>query len=71
MESVEEIKRNIRQGLRVVPPEKLTISPDCGLKLLPRDIAYGKTENMVTAVREVEAEIDSGEIDLENPLADD
>ena len=71
VESVEEIKRNIRQGLRVVPPEKLTISPDCGLKLLPRDIAYGKTENMVTAVREVEAEIDSGEIDLENPLADD
>jgi len=26
---------------------------------------------MVTAVREVEAEIDAGEIDLENPLADD
>ncbi|QKG93021.1 methionine synthase [Halorubrum salinarum] len=71
VESVEEIKRNIRQGLRVVPPEKLTISPDCGLKLLPRDIAYGKTENMVTAVREVEAEIDSGEIDVENPIADD
>ena len=71
VESVEEIKRNIRQGLRVVPPEKLTISPDCGLKLLPRDIAYGKTENMVTAVREVEAEIDSGEIDVDNPLADD
>jgi len=37
IESVEEIKANIRQGLRVVPPEKLTISPDCGLKLLPRD----------------------------------
>ncbi|ELZ55196.1 MULTISPECIES: methionine synthase [Halorubrum] len=71
VESVEEIKRNIRQGLRVVPPEKLTISPDCGLKLLPRDIAYGKTENMVTAVREIEAEIDAGEIDLDDPLADD
>ncbi|MEZ3162630.1 methionine synthase [Halorubrum sp. RMP-47] len=71
VESVKEIKRNIRQGLRVAPPEKLTISPDCGLKLLPRDIAYGKTENMVTAVREIEAEIDAGEIDLDNPLADD
>ncbi|QAU13723.1 methionine synthase [Halorubrum sp. BOL3-1] len=71
VESVEEIKQNICQGLRVVPPEKLTISPDCGLKLLPRDVAYGKTENMVTAVREVEAEIDAGEIDLDNPLADD
>ncbi|WP_280535699.1 methionine synthase [Halopenitus sp. POP-27] len=71
VESVAEIKRNIKQGLRIVPPEKLTISPDCGLKLLPREIAYGKTENMVTAVREVEAELDAGEIDLENPLADE
>jgi 5-methyltetrahydropteroyltriglutamate--homocysteine methyltransferase len=71
IEPVEEIKQNIRQGLRVVPPEKLTISPDCGLKLLPREVAYGKTENMVTAVREVEAEIDAGEIDPDNPLADD
>jgi len=70
VESVEEIKANIRQGLRVVPPEKLTISPDCGLKLLPREIAYGKTKNMVTAAREVEAEIDSGEIDVDNPLDD-
>ena len=71
IEPVEEIKANIKQGLRVVPPEKLTVSPDCGLKLLPREIAYGKTENMVTAVREIEAEIDAGEIDLDNPLADD
>jgi 5-methyltetrahydropteroyltriglutamate--homocysteine methyltransferase len=70
IEPVEEIKENVRQGLRVVPPEKLTVSPDCGLKLLPREIAYGKMENMVTAVREVEAEIDAGEIDVENPLDD-
>ncbi|MES3161653.1 MAG: methionine synthase, partial [Halorubrum sp.] len=56
---------------RVVPPEKLTVSPDCGLKLLPREIAYGKMENMVTAVREVEAEIDAGEIDLDAPLTDE
>jgi 5-methyltetrahydropteroyltriglutamate--homocysteine methyltransferase len=68
VESVEEIKQNILQGLKVVPPEKLTISPDCGLKLLPRKIAYGKMENMVKATREVEAELDAGEIDLADPL---
>ncbi|WP_318569190.1 methionine synthase [Salinigranum marinum] len=68
VEPVEEIKRNIRQGLKVVPPEKLTVSPDCGLKLLPRDVAYGKMRNMVTATREIEAELDAGEIDLANPL---
>ncbi len=63
VESVEQIKENIRQGLKVVPPERLTVSPDCGLKLLPREVAYGKTENMVRAAREVEAELDAGEID--------
>jgi 5-methyltetrahydropteroyltriglutamate--homocysteine methyltransferase len=64
VESVEEIKENILKGLEVVPPERLTVSPDCGLKLLPRDAAYGKMENMVQAAREVEAELDAGEIDV-------
>jgi len=64
VESVEEIKQNIEQGLKVVPPEQLTVSPDCGLKLLPRDAAYQKTENLVTAAREVEAELDAGEIEV-------
>jgi len=68
VEPVAAIKRNVRQGLRIVPPDKLTISPDCGLKLLPREVAYAKTENMVTAAREVEAEIDAGEIDVDAPL---
>jgi 5-methyltetrahydropteroyltriglutamate--homocysteine methyltransferase len=67
VEPVEEIKANIEQGLKVVPPEKLTISPDCGLKLLPREVAYQKMENMVTAAREVEAELDAGEIDVDAP----
>jgi len=68
VEPVEEIKENILQGLRVVSPEQLTVSPDCGLKLLPREIAYGKTENMVEAARQVEAELDAGEIDVEEPV---
>jgi len=64
-ESVEQIKENIKKGLEVVPPERLVVSPDCGVKLLPRDVAYGKMENMVKAAREVEAELDAGEIDVE------
>jgi 5-methyltetrahydropteroyltriglutamate--homocysteine methyltransferase len=64
VESVAEIKQNIVEGFKIVPPEELTVSPDCGLKLLPRDVAYGKMENMVQAVREIEAELDAGEIDL-------
>ncbi|SNZ04251.1 5-methyltetrahydropteroyltriglutamate--homocysteine methyltransferase [Natronoarchaeum philippinense] len=64
VESVEQIKENIKKGLEVVPPERLVVSPDCGVKLLPRDVAYGKMENMVKAAREVEAELDAGEIDV-------
>jgi len=69
VESVAEIKGNIRKALEVVPPERLTVSPDCGLKLLPREVAYGKMANMVQAAREIEAELDAGEIDLESPAA--
>jgi 5-methyltetrahydropteroyltriglutamate--homocysteine methyltransferase len=32
------------------------------MKLLPREVAYRKMENMVQAAREVEAELDAGEI---------
>ncbi len=68
IEPVEQIKDNIEQALSVVPPEKLTVSPDCGLKLLPREIAYGKTKNLVTATREIEAELDAGEINIPAPV---
>ncbi|MCL7416271.1 MAG: methionine synthase [Halalkalicoccus sp.] len=64
VESVAEIKENILKGLEVVPADRLTVSPDCGLKLLPREVAYEKMANMVQAAREVEAEIDRGEIEV-------
>ena len=66
VESVDEIERNIRRGLEVVPPERLTVSPDCGLKLLSREAAYGKMANMVEAARSVEAKLDAGEIAVGN-----
>ena len=68
VETVEEIKGYIRNGLTVVPPDRLTVSPDCGLKLLPRDVAYQKMANMVTAAREIEADLDAGRLDPEQPL---
>jgi 5-methyltetrahydropteroyltriglutamate--homocysteine methyltransferase len=68
IESVEEIQSNIRNALEIVPPDRLTVSPDCGVKLLPREVAYGKMENMVQATREVEQELDAGEIEVEAPV---
>ncbi|MDY6774872.1 MAG: methionine synthase [Halobacteria archaeon] len=56
VESVEEIKQNIEKGLEVVPPEDLWVNPDCGVKLLPRDVAYQKMKNMVDAADELREE---------------
>lgn len=67
VESVATIRDRIEQGLTVVPPDQLTISPDCGLKLLPRESAFAKMSNMVTAAREVEAALDAGEIQVDVP----
>jgi len=64
-ESVEQIEENILKGLEVVPPEQLVVSPDCGVKLLPREVAYGKMANMVEAARNVEAALDEERIDIE------
>ena len=39
-------RTGIRAALHVVPPERLVVLPDCGLKYLPRDVAYGKMRAM-------------------------
>ncbi|WP_336025131.1 methionine synthase [Halobellus salinisoli] len=70
VESVAEIKSNIEEGLKVVSPDRLSVSPDCGVKLLPREVAYEKISNMVTAAREVEADLDADEIDVALPSDD-
>ncbi len=70
VESVEEVKANIKKGLEIVPPEQLVVSPDCGLKLLPREVAFEKTQTLATAARELEAELDRGTVDPVSLRAD-
>jgi 5-methyltetrahydropteroyltriglutamate--homocysteine methyltransferase len=41
----------IRRALTVVPPERLVVAPDCGMKYLPRDLAFRKLEAMVAGAR--------------------
>ncbi|MCE4622504.1 MAG: methylcobamide--CoM methyltransferase, partial [Desulfurococcales archaeon] len=53
VETVEEIKEAIDRIMKldILPPEKIYIDPDCGLKRLPREIAKMKLKNMVEAAR--------------------
>ncbi len=56
VETVEEIIAGLKKGLEIVPPERLYVNPDCGLKLLPRDVAKQKLANMCAAAKKLRQE---------------
>ena len=41
----------VKRALPYVKPEDVIIAPDCGMKYLPRDVAYGKMRAMVEAAK--------------------
>jgi 5-methyltetrahydropteroyltriglutamate--homocysteine methyltransferase len=43
-----------------VPAESLIVAPDCGMKYLPRDSAFGKLKSMVAGAAIVRAELQRG-----------
>jgi 5-methyltetrahydropteroyltriglutamate--homocysteine methyltransferase len=47
VETPGTVAARIRKALPYKRPEELTAAPDCGMKYLPRDVAYGKLEAMV------------------------
>jgi len=53
IETPDEVAGRIRRALEVVPPERLVVAPDCGMKYLPRERAYGKLAAMVEGARRV------------------
>jgi 5-methyltetrahydropteroyltriglutamate--homocysteine methyltransferase len=57
VETPEDVAGRIRQALEVVRPERLVVAPDCGMKYLPRDLAFRKLEAMVAGARLVREEL--------------
>ena len=53
VEEVEEIEELIRMALTRIPVERLAIHPDCGLRILPREVAFEKMKRMVIAAGRV------------------
>ena len=51
VETPELVAERIRRALTVVPPERLVVAPDCGMKYLPRERAFAKLEAMVAGTR--------------------
>ena len=47
VETPEIVAGRIRKALPHVPAERIVIAPDCGMKYLPRDVAFAKMQAMV------------------------
>ena len=47
----------IRAGLKVVPAERLVVAPDCGMKYLPRDVAFAKLKALAEGAALVRREL--------------
>ena len=56
-ETAEIVAGRIRRALTVLPPERLVVAPDCGMKYLPRELAFAKLKAMVDGARLVDAEL--------------
>lgn len=57
VETPELIASRIRRALPHVDADKVTVAPDCGLKYLPRDVAFGKMKAMTDGAAIVRAEL--------------
>jgi len=57
VEDVETLVRRIRNALQFVAPERLILAPDCGMKYLPREKAFGKLSALARAAERVRAEL--------------
>jgi 5-methyltetrahydropteroyltriglutamate--homocysteine methyltransferase len=56
IETPPQVADRIRRALKHVRPQDVIVAPDCGMKYLPRDVAYGKMKAMVEGARLLRAE---------------
>jgi 5-methyltetrahydropteroyltriglutamate--homocysteine methyltransferase len=56
VETPEVVAARIRRALPYASPEDIIVAPDCGMKYLPRDVAFGKMKAMVAGAEIVRKE---------------
>ena len=57
IETPHVVADRIRRALDVVAPERIVVAPDCGMKYLPRAVAFGKMKAMVEGAALVRREL--------------
>jgi 5-methyltetrahydropteroyltriglutamate--homocysteine methyltransferase len=58
IEAPETVAQLIREALKHLPPERLILAPDCGMKYLPREVAYGKLQSLAEGAAKVRLELE-------------
>ncbi len=58
VETPEIVAVRIRKALPHVPAERIIVAPDCGMKYLPRAVAFGKMKAMVDGAAIVRRELE-------------
>ena len=56
VETPQQVAARVRRALQYVRPEDVVVAPDCGMKYLPRDIAFAKMCAMVEGARLLRSE---------------
>jgi 5-methyltetrahydropteroyltriglutamate--homocysteine methyltransferase len=59
VETPAVVADRLRAALDVVPPERLVAAPDCGMKFLPRSVAFAKLAALTQGAALVRAELTS------------
>jgi 5-methyltetrahydropteroyltriglutamate--homocysteine methyltransferase len=59
VETPEIVAARIRRALPHVAAERIIAAPDCGMKYLPRDVAFGKMKAMAAGAKIVRQELES------------
>jgi 5-methyltetrahydropteroyltriglutamate--homocysteine methyltransferase len=56
IETPQKVVERAKRALSYVPRENIILAPDCGMKYLPREVAYGKMKALVEGARLLRAE---------------
>ena len=59
-ETSQTVAERIRRALPYVNAANIIVAPDCGMKYLPREVAFGKMQAMVEGAKIVRAELAGG-----------
>ena len=57
VETPQIVAERIRKAFAYVKPERIVVAPDCGMKYLPREVAFGKMKAMVDGAKIVRDEL--------------